>query len=170
IDTHPVEPVGYGHRPGLSHYCASFLRTSEFSASRVDAARPDLVPSGSIPKTVSATSRIAPHTMAESATLKTGHQPTDTKSTTCPCNGPGDRKKRSMRLPSAPPSTRARPNAHHGDLNVLPIRTTPITTATATRVRSQVMPVAMENAAPGLRTRVNVTVSPMMRIGSAGSM
>ncbi len=32
------------------------------------------------------------------------------------------------------------------------------------------MPVAMENAAPGLRTSVSVTVSPMMDTGSAGSM
>src|SRR5690606_29295619 len=96
IDTHPVQPVGYGHRAGFPPWCDSFLVSSASGA----ASRPfEAPPSGSTPKTVRATSRIAPHTMAESATLNTGHHPTDTKSTTWPCSGPGERNRRSVRLP-----------------------------------------------------------------------
>lgn len=43
-----------------------------------------------------------------------------------------------------------------------------MTTPIATRVRIHVIDVAIENAAPGLRTIVNVTTSPMISIGCPG--
>src|SRR4051812_8540731 len=54
-------------------------------------------------------STIAPTVMHESAKLKTGHHPTATKSTTWPRRKPGDRARRSARLPSAPPRTSTSP-------------------------------------------------------------
>ncbi|OLT32168.1 hypothetical protein BJF84_03185 [Rhodococcus sp. CUA-806] len=111
---------------------------------------------------------MAPHTIDESATLNTGHHPTETKSTTWPCSGPGARKKRSIKLPSAPPRTSPRPRAHSGERSVRPIRMTAMTTHTATMVRSHVIPVAIENAAPGLRTNRRVTTSPMISTGLPG--
>jgi hypothetical protein len=57
------------------------------------------------------------------------------------------------------------PSAHHGDTNLRPIHTIPITTPVAISVSAQVYPVAMENAAPGFRTSVQVTVSPMIDTG-----
>ena len=44
----------------------------------------------------------------------------------------------------------------------------PITTPVAISVRTQVYPVAIENAAPELRTSVQVTVSPMIDTGCPG--
>ena len=44
----------------------------------------------------------------------------------------------------------------------------PITTPVATSVSTQVYPVAIENAAPELRTSVQVTVSPMIDTGCPG--
>ncbi len=41
----------------------------------------------------------------------------------------------------------------------------PNTTPVAIKVSTQVYPVAIENAAPELRTRVQVTVSPMIGTG-----
>src|SRR5947209_10313726 len=97
---------------------------------------------------------MAPPTTDGSATLNTGHQPTDKKSTTWPRSGPGARKKRSTRLPIAPPRIIPRPNAHQGDTSRRPIQKMPTTTPVAISVKSQVYPVAMENAAPELRTSV----------------
>src|SRR5271156_2265822 len=116
----------------------------------------------------STTSKMAPPTTDGSATLNTGHQPTDRKSTTCPCSGPGARKKRSTRLPVAPPRIIPRPIAHQGDTSRRPIQKMPTTTPVAISVNSQVYPVAIENAAPELRTKVQVTVSPMIGTGWPG--
>ena len=58
-----------------------------------------------------------------------------------------------------------RPIAHQGDTSRRPIQMMPNTTAVAIRVSTQVYPVAIENAAPELRTRVQVTVSPMIDTG-----
>lgn len=58
-----------------------------------------------------------------------------------------------------------RPIAHHGETSRRPIHTMPITTPVAMSVRTQVYPVAIENAAPELRTSVQVTVSPMIDTG-----
>ena len=57
-----------------------------------------------------------PQTIAESATLNIGHtRPsgpnTERKSTTPPRRKPGSRNTRSIRLPTAPPSTRPRETA-----------------------------------------------------------
>ena len=65
-------------------------------------------------RTAQITMRIAPIVIAESATLNVGNRPTCTKSTTAPCRKPGDRNTRSMRLPSAPPSTSESPTTISG--------------------------------------------------------
>ena len=75
---------------------------------------------------------------------------------------PGRAEERSTRLPSAPPRIMPSPIAHHGDTSLRPIQTMPITTPVAISVSTQVYPVAIENAAPELRTSVQVTVSPMI--------
>ena len=121
--------------------------------------------SKSNPNNDSTTNRIAPPTTEGSATLNTGHQPMERKSTTCPRNGPGERKNLSTRLPIAPPRIMPRPIAHHGDTSRLPIQMMPTTTPLAISVSTQVYPVAIENAAPELRTSVQVTVSPMIEMG-----
>ena len=114
------------------------------------------------------TNRIAPPTTDGSATLNTGHHPIDKKSTTCPRSGPGERKNRSTRFPIAPPRIMPRPTAHHGETSRRPIQKIPTTTALAITVSIQVYPVAIENAAPELRTNVQVTVSPMIGTGCPG--
>ena len=65
----------------------------------------------------------------------------------------------------APPRIIPRPTAHQGDTSRRPIQKMPTTTPVAISVSSQVYPVAMENAAPELRTNVQVTVSPMIDTG-----
>ena len=77
-------------------------------------------------------------------------------STTWPCSGPGARKMRSMRLPSAPPSTSPSATAHPVERSRRATRMITTTTATATSVSTQVYPVASENAAPGLRSELQV--------------
>src|SRR5258707_7700423 len=124
--------------------------------------------SKSNPKIDRMTSRMAPPTTDGSATLNTGHQPTERKSTTWPRSGPGARKKRSTRLPMAPPRIIPRPTAHQGDTSRRPIQKMPTTTPVAISVSTQVYPVAIENAAPELRTNVQVTVSPMIDTGWPG--
>lgn len=49
-----------------------------------------------------------PHTIAESARLNTAKSFGAMKSTTAPSKTPGERKIRSVRLPSAPPSSSPR--------------------------------------------------------------
>ena len=68
-------------------------------------------------------------------------------------------------VPIAPPRIMPRPIAHHGDTSRRPIQMMPNTTAVAIKVSTQVYPVAIENAAPELRTRVQVRVSPMIGTG-----
>ena len=94
--------------------------------------------SKSNPNSDNATSRIAPPTTAGSATLNTGHQPMERKSTTCPRNGPGARKNRSTRLPIAPPRIMPSPMAHHGETSRRPIQMMPNTTPVAISVSTQV--------------------------------
>ena len=67
------------------------------------------------------------------------------------------------RLPSAPPSTRPSAIAQPGERRRRANRTMPTTTASATRVSTHVRPVASENAAPELRIRYRLTVSPQQR-------
>ena len=92
------------------------------------------MPSISTPRSVISTSRIPPQTIPESAALKTGQTlpsgaNSDTMSTTCPRSGPGSRNSRSVRLPSAPPSTSPSPIAQPGEASRRAIRTiTPTTT------------------------------------------
>ena len=70
--------------------------------------------------------------------MNTGHHPIDRKSTTWPRSGPGDRKKRSTRLPIAPPRISPKPIAHHGDTSRRPIQMMPNTTPVATNVNTHV--------------------------------
>ena len=153
VDAHPRQSLRDRHR-ARRHSDGSALRRPTVSKSK--------------PNSDKATSRIAPPTTEGSATLNTGHQPMDRKSTTCPRNGPGERKNRSTRLPMAPPRIMPRPMAHHGDTSRLPIQMMPITTPVAIKVRTHVYPVAIENAAPELRTNVQVMVSPTIDTGWPG--
>ena len=59
-------------------------------------------------------------------------------STTWPCSGPGARKIRSTRLPSAPPSTRPSATAQPVERSRRAIRTITTTTAIATSESTQV--------------------------------
>lgn len=68
----------------------------------------------------------------------------------------------------APPRIIPRPSAHHGDTSRRPIQKIPTTTPVAISVKTQVYPVAIEKAAPELRTRVQVTVSPIIDTGWPG--
>ena len=82
-----------------------------------------------------------PQTMAESATLNTGKTrpsgpKTDRKSTTPPRRKPGSRKIRSIRLPSAPPSTRPRVIAQPVEYSRRAVRTMTTATTTATRLNT----------------------------------
>ena len=104
----------------------------------MNAARRRPTVSKSNPSADNVTRRIAPPTTDGSATLNTGHQPIDKKSTTCPRSGPGERKNRSTKLPIAPPRIIPRPTAHHGDTNRRPIQKIPTTTALAISVNIQV--------------------------------
>ena len=63
---------------------------------------------------------------------------------------PGARKIRSIRLPIAPPSTRPSDTAQGVDRSRGAIRMITMTTPIATSASSQVIPVAIENAAPGI--------------------
>ena len=65
----------------------------------------------------------------------------------------------------APPRIIPSPTAHQGDTSRRPIQKMPTTTPVAISVSTQVYPVAIENAAPELRTKVRVTVSPMIDTG-----
>ena len=73
-------------------------------------------PSSGTGRKVLTTSRIAPTTTPMSATLKTGHHCRSMKSTTAPPRKPPlpARKARSIRLPRAPPTIRARATAARG--------------------------------------------------------
>src|SRR5690554_2517529 len=82
------------------------------------------------------------------------------KSTTCPRAKPGSRKKRSKRLPSAPPSSRPSATVQPREPSLRAERSTKIVTPTARRVSSHVMPVPKDSAAPGLNTRVSWIQSP----------
>ena len=122
VDAHARQSLGDGHRTVSQHAplllivapCivagATQLRSASrrTPVSRSALRRPTV--SKSKPKIDSTTSKMAPPTTDGSATLKTGHQPTDKKSTTCPRSGPGARKNRSTRLPVAPP--RIIPQSH----------------------------------------------------------
>ena len=101
-----------------------------------------------------------PQTIAESATLNTGktlavgaehRQEVDDARR---AGSPGSRKIRSIRLPSAPPSTRPSVTAQPVEYSRRAVRTMTTATATATRLNSTVAPSAKENAAPTLRSWV----------------
>jgi hypothetical protein len=77
-----------------------------------------------------------PTERALSAALNTGNtcpcgSNTDTMSTTWPSSGPGARKIRSARLPSAPPSTRPSATAHGAERSRRAIHAIQPTTARA---------------------------------------
>src|SRR5665647_3689240 len=73
---------------------------------------------------------------------------------------PGSRMRRSTRLPSAPPSRRPRAMAQPVEPRRRDTRTTTTTTAHAMIVRTHVIPVAIDSAAPGLKTSLSPSRSP----------
>src|SRR5450830_1745842 len=73
---------------------------------------------------------------------------------------PGSRMRRSTRLPSAPPSRRPRAMAQPVEPRRRDTRTTTTTTAHAISVRTHVIPVAIDSAAPGLKTSLSPSRSP----------
>ena len=97
----PASPSG----TGIERVVITSTRRADRAGRRASGlGRPRLpTVSKSKPNSDNTTSRIAPPTTAGSATLNTGHQPIERKSTTWPRSGPGERKNRSTRLPSAPP-------------------------------------------------------------------
>ncbi len=107
--------------------------------------------------------------IAESATLNVGKSLTCTKSTTAPRRKPGARNSRSIRLPSAPPSTNDNPTT----INVSRVRRTVRTRITATTMATMaskgVNAWKRLNALPVLRTTTNPMSSPINRTGSFGS-
>src|SRR4051794_35625823 len=119
-------------------------------------------------RTAHHTIRIAPMVMAESATLNVGKSLTCTKSTTAPFRNPGVRNSRSMRLPSAPPSTSDRPTTISVSRVRRTVRTRITATTMATTARNGVNAWNRLNALPVLRTSTNPT-SSNSRIGSSGS-
>ncbi len=109
-------------------------------------------PSGCRPRIVSRTISAPPQQIAESARLNTGQCGSWMKSTTQPRSGPGLRTIRSVRLPSAPPSSRPSATAQRRLARVRAIRRMATMTAAAISVNTTVYPSApSEKAAPGLR-------------------
>src|SRR5262245_23730475 len=87
------------------------------------------------------------------------------KSTTCPWAKPGARKRRSSRCEVAPPRTAPRTTVQAGERSRRPTYRTTATAAAAVRVNTHVVPVPIENAAPGFnssRSRMSrgITVMP----------
>src|SRR5450830_213771 len=82
------------------------------------------------------------------------------KSMTWPRATPGSRMRRSTRLPSAPPSSSPRAMAQPVEPRRRDTRTTTTTTAHAMSVRTHVSPVAMDSAAPELKTSLSPSRSP----------
>ncbi|MNW60040.1 hypothetical protein D3C74_379980 [compost metagenome] len=89
------------------------------------------------------------------------------KSTTCPCATPGARKIRSMRLPSAPPSSNPSATAQPREPILRMLRRMNTTTTVTTIVRIQVYPEPIPSAAPSLR--MNVRWSHLPRSSMVGS-
>ena len=113
--------------------------------------------------------RTAPIVIAESATLNVGKSPTCTKSTTAPCRKPGVRNSRSIRLPSAPPSTSDSPTTISVSRVRRTVRTRMTATTMATMARSGVNAWNRLNALPVLRTSTNPMSSPISRTGSSAA-
>ena len=82
------------------------------------------------------------------------------KSMTWPRRKPGSRRRRSMRLPTAPPRTRPRATAQEPDARFRETRMMMATTQEAMSAKIHVCPVAKEKAAPGLRTRTSPSARP----------
>src|SRR3954453_15184836 len=127
-------------------------------------------PSNSTPMSDSKTMPPAEQVMAAAARLNTGECWGWMKSTTCPWNGWGALKMRSVRLPPAPPSSPPRQTAQAREPRCRLVRTMTTGTATAMSVKTQVVPVPSEKAAPGLRVYVMVTQLPMPLMSSRVGM
>ena len=82
------------------------------------------------------------------------------KSMTWPRRNPGSRRRRSMRLPTAPPRTSPRATAQERDARFRETRMMIATTKDAMSAKIHVCPVAKEKAAPGLRTRTSPRARP----------
>ena len=115
---------------------------------------------GGIFRAVSTTEIRAATTIAESAMLNIGQYGSCSQSITWPCNKPGSRKIRSIKLPITPPKTRPKTTAH--PLEVIRGEKYKIVSRTMMEkiVRKIVAPVANEKAAPGFRTKVSWKKEP----------
>src|SRR4051794_6549777 len=152
VDAFALESLGHGQRAYVSH--------------RAERRRP----SNSMPMIDSTTIPIAEQVMALSARLKTAKCCGWMKSTTWPWKGCGARKIRSVRLPTAPPRRPPRQTAQALDPRWRLVRTMTTATATAMRVKTHVVPVPSEKAAPGLRVYVIVSQLPMTWMSSRDGM
>lgn len=106
-----------------------------------------------------------PHTIAESARLNTAKCLGAMKSTTAPSKTPGERKIRSVRLPSAPPSSRPSAIAQGRLYSLRASRAITTITAAAITVKITVKASPKPKAAPALRIASNFSQSPMISIG-----
>ena len=115
---------------------------------------------GGMFRAVSTTEIRAAITIAESAMLKIGQYGSCSQSITWPCNKPGSRKIRSIKLPITPPKTRPKTTAQ--PLEVIREEKYKIVSRTMMEkiVRKIVAPVANEKAAPGFRTKVSWKKEP----------
>ena len=95
-----------------------------------------------------------PTTIAESATLNTGHHWTSTKSMTAPPKKPSPaRKARSARLPNAPPTMPPTQSLAIGSPAFAPRRTRSTTTVSTSTAKIGPSPSPWLKAAPVLKTR-----------------
>ena len=99
------------------------------------------------------------------ATLKIGQYGTAMKSTTWPCNPPGNRKTRSVRLPSAPPIIPPIASAHQTERRLRARNMSTPTITSASRLTKSVAPAPSENAAPELRTKTSRNQVPSNSTG-----
>ena len=90
-------------------------------------------------------------TTAESAMLKIAKLGSWMKSTTWPIANEGSRNSRSVRLPSAPPSSSPSASAHQAEPSLRSCSRIATETAAMMMVKTQVTFSPMENAAPELR-------------------
>ena len=108
------------------------------------------------PRAASSTARTPPHTMHESATLKTGQCGSWIQSTTSPRNTPGERSSRSVRFPAAPPSSSPSVTAQGRLRSRREVRRMKMITPIAMAVNTTVMPGAEAERRPAVAGQVQV--------------
>ena len=161
----PRRPARRPARPAPAARGASAIGVARGAVARSGPERARRCPPARCPVRVSRTTSTPADTIDASARFQIGQCGNSRKSTTCPRATPGARNIRSDRLPSAPPSSRPRVSAQTRLPSRLATRITTTTTATAITVSTQVIPVAVEKAAPALRTRCSRRADPIRSRG-----